>query len=121
MVQGRANVLGDALSRVPFQHSLSDRHIVYNTVNNIQVTTASFQNFIKGTYDNDQFFSPIFQALQGKYPKETVKADKLQYSLPSFTCEDGILYYNKTKVCVRMTAVKKLLQLAHDSPLGGHF
>lgn len=119
-VQGRAHVLGVALSRAPPQPSLPNSHTVDSNVNNIQITTASLENFIKGSYDNDQFFAPIFQALHGNFPKDTVQADKLKYILPSFSYKDGILYYN-TQVCVPRTAVKKLLQLAHDSSLGGHF
>lgn len=75
---------------------------------------------VLGSYEEDQFFGPILKALRNGWPQDEVKKNQVQMLLPSFRHERKKLFYFD-KLCIPRKAVAKILELAHDSTIGGHF
>lgn len=109
---GKVHVLGDTLSRAP--HARSDPD-----VNAIDVPFINFKDVI-GSYDEDQFFKPIVRALNGEWPETPKEKKRIEELLPMFKLEDDKLLCNG-KLCVPRKSVSTILQMAHDSRVGGHF
>ena len=109
---GKIHVLGDALSRAP--------HAKVNaTVNDVEVPYIEFSNIING-YEDDQFFGPILRAMKGEFPEDQKQRLKIEKILPMFTYDGKRLKY-QGKICVPRKNVSGILDIAHDSKLGGHF
>jgi len=109
---GKIHVLGDTLSRAPHAEKDPD-------VNAIDVPFINFKDVIT-SYEEDQFFQPIVNAMDGKWPDNPKERKKLEELLPMFKMKDGKLLYNG-KLCVPRKSVSTILQIAHDSRVGGHF
>jgi len=100
------------LSRAP--HAQEDTN-----VNDVEVPFIKFEDVIQD-YEDDQLFGPILKALEGKYPKDPKEKYRLEQLLPYFELKDRKLFYNG-KLCVPRKSVSTILQIAHDSRVGGHF
>ena len=110
---GRVHVLVDVLSRAP--------HVIEGLeVTNMQVSIVSLDLGFEAQYASDQLFGPVSQAREGDFPSDEVHKDRIERLLPKFKTVEGLLYY-EDKVCVPRSCVRDVLQLAHDSKLGGHF
>ncbi len=77
---GKVHVLGDALSRIAQIDSKAEDH---SEVNDFEVVQFGPQNIIE-SYDDDQFFGPIWRALQGFWPYSERKITYIKNSLPFF-------------------------------------
>ena len=112
LVQGKLHVLGDSLSRIP------DRPILQQ----IQCVTPSFSELegVLARYDKDQFFGSVVAALDGEWPTDPKHRKRLEVMLPSFAKDDWRLLY-KGKLCVPSHCRRQVLEMAHDSKVGGHF
>lgn len=58
--------------------------------------------------------------IEGSFPSVDAHKDRIERLLLKFKTVEGLLYY-EDKVCVPRRCVRDVLQLAHDSKLGGHF
>ena len=110
---GKIHVLGDVLSRAPHAEEAD------LFVNDVEVPHIKFEDVIFG-YEEDQFFGPIIRALRNEWPDNPKNRLKLEKLVPLFKLENKKLFY-MNKVCVPRKCVSTLLQIAHDSQLGGHF
>jgi len=109
---GKIHVLGDTLSRAPHAEE-------YPHVNDVEVPYIDIEEIISN-YDEDQFFGPVVRAMKGTWPKDPKEALRLEKVLPMFKMNGVKLLYNG-KLCVPRKSVASVLQIAHDSRLGGHF
>lgn len=113
---GRVHVLGDALSRAP--HVIGDTTPLH--VNHMETASLSLSLDFAQHYEQDQLFGPILKALDGEWPKERVKKEKVSRLLHLFRKSEGLLLY-KDKICVPRRVVRDLLYQAHDVRVSGHF
>jgi hypothetical protein len=114
---GKVHVLRDVLSRAP--HTISSEDISSAVINGVEIPVVDFSDF-SGNYEHDQFLGPILQALQGVLPADDISRRQVNRLLPMFTADEGLLRY-ENKLCVPRRCVSRLLQMAHDSRIGGHF
>lgn len=113
LVQGKIHVLGDALSRIP-----TDSNFV---INNISSSKPSFEDEFNSAYSTDQFFGPIYRALEtGLLPSDPIQRKRIESIQHRFKLHNGALLYDGKK-CVPRKLVKRVLYLSHDTPVGGHF
>lgn len=70
--------------------------------------------------ENGQFYGPISLAFDGSWPTEETLIAKIRNLLRHFTKEDGALRYFG-RLCIPRKSVGRILELAHDSKLPGHF
>lgn len=111
---GRVQVLGDVISRPP--HVM----IVKLEVGNVDIWYFKI-NFQFGNYHPaDQLFGHILGYLTGKEIKNYVLLRLRSILLPSFSLNDGRMYY-KERIGVPRKLVLELLHLAHDCGVTGHF
>ncbi len=104
MQPGKIHVRGDALSRAP--------HIAFNAV---EIPFIELDSVI-GSYENDQFFGPIVQAINGKEIEDPVKTNQVANLMPLFERDGKTLLY-EGKLCIPKTSVAPILQMAHDARL----
>ncbi|VDI00912.1 Hypothetical predicted protein [Mytilus galloprovincialis] len=111
--------------------------------NNTQVKfTDSIEIFRHGDFSKDTFqklqvrdpyFGPFISYFeQNKLPSSQKAARKLLLETPNYDMVDGLLFHTRTAKCKRTklftsyqlalpeVAIKTVLRLYHDSPLGGH-
>ena len=112
---GSIHVLGDVLSRAPHIMNGKDGTML----NSLEVPFIEFEDVVT-RYDDDQFFGPVVKALNGDFPDDKIQRYKIEKILPMFRKEGSRLFYNG-KLCVPRRSVSTILQLAHDSKIGGHF
>ena len=60
------------------------------------------------------------KALNGEWPADEKKRLKLEKTVPIFEFKNKKLLYNR-KLCVPRSSISKVLQIAHDSKISGHF
>ena len=87
--------------------------------NTLEVPFIRFEEVIK-EYKEDQFFGPVVDGLDGKWPTDVMKKLKLENILPMFRKDGQRLLYNG-KVCVPRRCVSTILGIAHNARVGGHF
>src|SRR3954463_7821405 len=106
---GKRNTVADALSRRP--------DLQINTTSTIQPDSAFKQN-IQDHLHEDPDFENILQTLQGIKPLKPIPNSLLQhYHLG----EDGLLYYDTTRLCIPKGPLRtQLLYDHHDTPMAGH-
>jgi len=109
---GKIHAIADVLSRAPHAPEKP-------AVNNIEVPFIDIEDVI-GRYEEDQFFGPIMKAINGEFPKSAKEKFRIEKLLPSFEKNGSKLLYNG-KVCVPRKSISTILNIAHDSKLGGHF
>ena len=110
---GKIHVLGDVLSRAP--HA-PDNDV---NVNDMEVPFIQFEDVIR-EYDDDQLFGPVARALNKKWSDNPKEKFRLKQLLPYFKLDGKRLFYNG-KFCVPRKSVSTIMQIAHDSKVGGHF
>ena len=108
----KIHVLGDRLSRAPHAENVM-------VVNDVEVPKISFDDVIDG-YEDDQFFGPILKAMNGEWPSSDKERFKMEKLIPLFNIEGKRLLYNG-KFCVPRRSVSKILHIAHDFRISGHF
>lgn len=82
-VQGRNDILGDAISRIPQPQP---------AMSNIHLNIPTSKNNFAVKYKTDQFFHPIIKALEGTFPENDIGVGKVKFMLPSFRLGDGFLF-----------------------------
>ncbi len=85
----------------------------------MEVPFIQFEDVI-GEYDDDQLFGPVVKALNDKWPDKSKEKFRLKQLLPYFKVDGKRLFYNG-KLCVPRKSVSTIMQIAHDSKVGGHF
>ena len=105
---GKIHVLGDVLSRAP--------HIAVNDLEAVSIN----EDDIFSCLEEDDFYGPLLKVLRGEKLKDSVKDRKFRILSKYFHEDERGLFY-EGKRCVPKKSVPKLLQLAHDSKIAGHF
>jgi Integrase zinc binding domain len=88
-------------------------------INDVEIPVVDYLDF-KRNYEHDQFLGPILQALYDVVPADDISRRQVNQLLPMFTEDEGLLRY-ENKLCVPRRCVSRILQMAHDSRIGGHF
>ena len=118
MKPGKIHVLGDSLSRAP--HVISSSDETSAVLNAAEVPHFDRSEIVKN-YESDQFFGPVVRAMRDVWPENVVARKQIERMLQYFEKEkDGCLMY-QGRVCLPRKSISGILQIAHDSKLGGHF
>lgn len=118
MKPGKIHVLGDSLSRAP--HVINSSDETSAVLNSTEVPYFDRSEILKN-YEDDQFFGPVVRAMRNEWPMHEHGKRQLERMLPYFTKDnDGCLLY-QGKMCLPRRSIASILQVAHDSKIGGHF
>lgn len=117
LIKGKVHVLGDALSRAPH---ITKSEYSSPELSNVHVLEIELPPNITKNYETDQLFGPIYSAMRGNFPEDSIQRDRIERLMPSFQIQDGLLFFGE-KICIPRRNVNDLLRLAHDCKISGHF